>query len=171
MHTPTSSPLARKRPPPDRPCSGIFSVMKTRRGSRLSLNSSVAVSISFVRQLVNLLPLSIPIDVTIESSAGSSSCCVNLAIVRMPPIPVDTHDRQISRGIMSGDLPFEHARPNAGVAGFRSMPRLYRWSSINTGPRAFKTCAAVKTSVSPSIDAMIVPLPADVPLRTMTVGR
>ncbi len=32
-HTPTSSPVGRKRPPPDRPCWGIFSVIKNDRAA------------------------------------------------------------------------------------------------------------------------------------------
>ena len=46
MQTPTSSPLGRNNPPPDRPCSGARAVMKKSRSSRLSLSSNQRASTS-----------------------------------------------------------------------------------------------------------------------------
>ena len=65
-HTPTSSPLARKRPPPERPCSGTLSDIRNDRGSWLSLSSNVNVSITRLLHPASLIPRSIPIEVARE---------------------------------------------------------------------------------------------------------
>ena len=77
---------------------------------------------------------------------------------RRPPCRPRPPRRRASRG-----------HPPRGIAC--STPRLYRCSSTPIGPPSRTTCAAVSTSVSPSTDAMIVPLPCPSRERTMTVGR
>src|SRR5579864_1582347 len=52
-----------------------------------------------------------------------------------------------------------------------SAPTLYRCSSTTRSPGSRTTCAAVKTSVSRSTEAITLPLPWPFPLTIMTVGR
>ena len=112
-HTPTSSPLARKRPPPDRPCSGIFSVIKNGRRSRLSLSSNETVSTSRVFQLVSLVPRSIPIEVTMESAGGSCVVVGEPSHVRQRGHLLDPHDGQVGGGVGGRQGRRDRARPCA----------------------------------------------------------
>ena len=57
----------------------------------------------------------------------------------------------------------DHARPYARRCRLPLHAEIVPVQLDQTGPSAFTTWAAVKTSVSPSTEAMIVPLPCDVP--------
>ena len=113
--------VARKSPPPDRPCSGIFSVIKNGRALPLLLSSNVTVSTNREFQWVSFFPRSIPIEVTTALGGGSSLSWVsratygNAVIFSMRTIArsaaVST-DREVGR---------DHARPDA----WRCRPSLH----------------------------------------------
>ena len=112
-HTPTSSPLARKRPPPDRPCSGIFSVIKNGRAPPLSLSSNVTVSTNREFQRVSLRPRSIPIEVTTESGRRFFVGMGEPSDIRQSGHFLDADDRQVGGGVGGREGGRDHARPNA----------------------------------------------------------
>ena len=172
MQTPTSSPSGRNNPPPDRPCSGARAVMKKSRSSRLSLSSNQRASTSRRGPAREILA-------QVDADRGDDRVDGGLATRRRQAGDV----RQGGQVPRCGGSPgrrrdrSRRRRPRSAAARPPAAPASAPARGCSDGARRRSapdspiTCDAVRTRVSPSTEAMIVPLPCEVPRRTTTVGR